>query len=80
MAVFPVVPDLFGAHRHAHEQDRQETHRAAEHAFTGIGLLVPMISYTLPVGLSAFALLGIGNTLLQVALNPLLTNVVRTTG
>ncbi len=44
--------------------------------FTGIGLLVPMISYTLPVVLSAFALLGIGNTLLQVALNPLLTNVV----
>lgn len=43
---------------------------------TGIGLLVPMISYTLPVVLSAFALLGIGNTLLQVALNPLLTNVV----
>lgn len=43
---------------------------------TGIGLLVPMISYTLPIVLSAFALLGIGNTLLQVALNPLLTNVV----
>ncbi|WP_295123004.1 sugar MFS transporter [uncultured Chitinophaga sp.] len=43
---------------------------------TGIGLLVPMLSYTLPIVLGAFALLGIGNTLLQVALNPLLTNVV----
>lgn len=43
---------------------------------TGIGLLVPMLSYTLPVVLAAFALIGIGNTLLQVALNPLLTNVV----
>ncbi|MGN6511423.1 MAG: MFS transporter [Chitinophaga sp.] len=43
---------------------------------TAVGLLVPMISYTLPLVLSAFALLGIGNTLLQVALNPLLTNVV----
>lgn len=43
---------------------------------TAAGLLVPMISYTLPVVLTAFALLGIGNTLLQVALNPLLTNVV----
>ncbi|MCK7556796.1 MFS transporter [Chitinophaga sedimenti] len=43
---------------------------------TGVGLLVPMLSYSLPVVLAAFALLGIGNTLLQVALNPLLTNVV----
>ncbi|UYQ94163.1 MFS transporter [Chitinophaga horti] len=43
---------------------------------TGIGLLVPLLSYTLPIVLAAFALLGIGNTLLQVALNPLLTNVV----
>ncbi|GEP97014.1 MFS transporter [Chitinophaga cymbidii] len=43
---------------------------------TGLGLLVPMVSYTLPVVLTAFALIGIGNTLLQVALNPLLTNVV----
>ncbi|MET6998244.1 MFS transporter [Chitinophaga defluvii] len=43
---------------------------------TGIGLLVPMMSYTLPVVLTAFAMIGIGNTLLQVALNPLLINVV----
>lgn len=43
---------------------------------TCIGLLVPMISYTLPIVLAAFALLGIGNTIMQVALNPLLTNVV----
>jgi fucose permease len=43
---------------------------------TCIGLLVPMISYSLPIVLAAFALLGIGNTIMQVALNPLLTNVV----
>lgn len=43
---------------------------------TGVGLLVPLMAYTLPVVLTAFALIGIGNTLLQVALNPLLTNVV----
>ena len=43
---------------------------------TGAGLLVPMLSYNLPVILAAFALIGIGNTLMQVSLNPLLTNVV----
>ncbi len=43
---------------------------------TGVGLLVPMLSYNLPVILAAFALIGIGNTLMQVSLNPLLTNVV----
>jgi len=43
---------------------------------TGLGLLVPLLSYNLPVILAAFALIGIGNTLMQVSLNPLLTNVV----
>lgn len=43
---------------------------------TCAAMLVPMFAYTLPVVLVAFALIGIGNTLLQVALNPLLTNVV----
>jgi fucose permease len=43
---------------------------------TGVGLLVPMLYYNLPVILAAFALIGIGNTLMQVSLNPLLTNVV----
>jgi FHS family L-fucose permease-like MFS transporter len=43
---------------------------------TLVALLVPLISYKFPVVLIAFALLGIGNTILQVSLNPLLTNVV----
>lgn len=43
---------------------------------TGVGLLVPVLYYNLPVILVAFALIGIGNTLMQVSLNPLLTNVV----
>ncbi|SHJ88296.1 Fucose permease [Tangfeifania diversioriginum] len=41
-----------------------------------ISLLVPVIAYEYTVMLFAFALLGIGNTILQVSLNPLLTNVV----
>ncbi len=43
---------------------------------TIIALLVPLIAYQFSVVLFAFALLGIGNTILQVSLNPLLTNVV----
>jgi fucose permease len=39
-------------------------------------MLIPLFSYQFPVILVAFALLGIGNTILQVSLNPLLTNVV----
>jgi fucose permease len=39
-------------------------------------MLLPLIAYSYPVLLVAFALLGIGNTIIQVALNPLLTNVV----
>lgn len=46
-------------------------------AITFLAMLVPLASYTFPVILVAFALLGIGNTILQVSLNPLLTNVVR---
>lgn len=42
---------------------------------TAIGLLVPIMGNTLPVILLAFALLGIGNTILQVAANPLLVDV-----
>lgn len=45
-------------------------------AFTLIAMLIPLISYTYPSMLLAFALVGIGNTILQVSLNPLLTNVV----
>lgn len=45
-------------------------------AVTLVALLVPLISYRFEIMLFAFALLGIGNTILQVSLNPLLTNVV----
>lgn len=40
-----------------------------------VAMLLPMARYTFPVVLVAFALLGIGNTILQVALNPLLADV-----
>jgi len=46
------------------------------YAVTAIGMMLPVTSYTLPVVMAAFALLGIGNTILQVSLNPLLMNVV----
>ena len=46
-------------------------------AITFIAMLVPLIAYRFEVVLVAFALLGIGNTILQVSLNPLLSNVVR---
>lgn len=43
---------------------------------TFIGMLIPFFVYNMPAVMCAFILLGIGNTLLQVSLNPLLTNVV----
>ena len=49
----------------------------ASAAVTFVAMLLPLADYSFPVVLTAFALLGIGNTLLQVSLNPLLTNVVR---
>jgi len=42
---------------------------------TGIGMIVPFLSYSFPVVLFAFVLLGIGNTAVQVAANPLLQDV-----
>lgn len=42
-----------------------------------LAMLLPLISYNFPMILVAFGLLGIGNTIIQVSLNPLLTNVVR---
>lgn len=39
-------------------------------------MIVPYIYYSFPMMLIAFGLLGIGNTIIQVSLNPLLTNVV----
>ena len=44
--------------------------------FTFAGLLVPWFSYSFAVIIVAFALIGIGNAIIQVALNPLVTNVV----
>ena len=43
---------------------------------TIVGMIIPFVDYNLYTCLMAFALLGIGNTILQVSLNPLLTNVV----
>lgn len=43
---------------------------------TGIAMLLPFIYYSFVSVLMAFALLGIGNTILQVSLNPLLLDVV----
>lgn len=43
---------------------------------TAIGLLVPYIFYTFEMVLVGFALLGIGNTIVQVSANPLLVDVV----
>lgn len=41
-----------------------------------IALIIPIFGYNFNLLLLAFALLGIGNTMLQVSLNPLLSNVV----
>ncbi|WP_439183308.1 MFS transporter [Carboxylicivirga taeanensis] len=43
---------------------------------TAFGLFVPVLGNSLPVILGSFALLGIGNTIMQVAANPLLMSVV----
>ena len=43
---------------------------------TALGLLVPFFFYTFPMVLTGFALLGIGNTIVQVSANPLLVDVV----
>ena len=43
---------------------------------TVVALMVPLVSYSFFVMLIAFSLLGIGNTLMQVSLNPLVSNIV----
>lgn len=43
---------------------------------TAVAMFLPSIHYSFEVVLAAFALLGIGNTILQVSLNPLLLDVV----
>lgn len=46
-------------------------------AITATGMLLPYFAYTFATVLSGFALLGIGNTIVQVSANPLLVDVVR---
>lgn len=43
---------------------------------TALGLFLPFLVYTFPTLLTGFALLGIGNTIVQVSANPLLVDVV----
>ena len=45
-------------------------------AITALAMLIPVLKYDFAFVLVAFAMLGIGNTMLQVALNPLVTNLV----
>ena len=42
---------------------------------TTVSMVLPLIKYNFPVILVCFALLGIGNTMLQVSLNPLMADV-----
>jgi fucose permease len=44
--------------------------------FTLAGLLLPFLVYDFVSTVAAFTLIGIGNTIIQVALNPLVSNVV----
>ena len=44
--------------------------------FTALGMIVPLVHYSFPSMLMAIALLGIGNTIVQVSANPLLQDVV----
>ncbi|GHT35205.1 MFS transporter [Bacteroidia bacterium] len=43
---------------------------------TALALIVPVVNYNFAFMLLSFSLLGIGNTLMQVSLNPLISNVV----
>lgn len=45
-------------------------------AITVAGMVLPLIAYNSMICMLAFALLGIGNAVLQVSLNPLLNNVL----
>lgn len=44
---------------------------------TVLGMLIPLVTYNGVTTIVAYALLGIGNAILQVSLNPLLGNVVK---
>lgn len=43
---------------------------------TILGMIIPLVNYNSVTTMAAYALLGIGNAILQVSLNPLLSNVV----
>ncbi|MDR0393825.1 MAG: MFS transporter [Tannerella sp.] len=45
-------------------------------AVTSLALLVPMFGYNFSVMMISFSLLGIGNTLIQVSINPLISNLI----
>lgn len=45
-------------------------------AISIVGLTLPLLHYDLPLMLITFCLIGIGNTVMQVSLNPLLSNIV----
>lgn len=44
---------------------------------TIVSLLLPFLSYSYTMMLISFSLLGIGNTLMQVSINPLVSNLIR---
>jgi len=46
-------------------------------AVTALSLLLPIFNYSYSFMLVSFCLLGIGNTLMQVSINPLLSNIVK---
>lgn len=46
-------------------------------AVTALSFLLPIFSYSYSSMLVSFCLLGIGNTLMQVSINPLLSNIVK---
>ena len=46
-------------------------------AMTAVAMLIPAVYYSLPSVMVAFALLGIGNTIMQVSLNPMVAAVVK---
>ncbi len=45
-------------------------------AMTAVAMIMPLLFYSFTCALMAFALLGIGNTILQVSLNPMVAQVV----
>ena len=48
----------------------------ASFIITLIALLIPITGYTFPAMLTTFALVGVGNTLMQTSINPLLADAV----